>query len=88
SIAKIRCSRPTAITISLSGSRTAITTAPPAKTNNAEISISTPPINDDMNDAENSPYPGSFHVKLYDWLYRIDCEDIRRVDKVKPQGEA
>jgi len=41
--------------------------------------------------AEDSPYPGSFHVKLYDWLYRIDGEGIRsvvKVDKVEPQGEA
>ncbi len=22
--------------------------------------------------AEEAPYPGSFHVKLYDWLYRLD----------------
>jgi hydroxyethylthiazole kinase len=40
--------------------------------------------------AEESPYPGSFHVKLYDWLYRIDCENMRSVVKVgsvEPQGE-
>jgi hydroxyethylthiazole kinase len=24
--------------------------------------------------AEEPPYPGPFHVKLYNWLYRIDCE--------------
>jgi hydroxyethylthiazole kinase len=32
--------------------------------------------------AEESPYPGSFHVKLYDWLYKIDGESIRSVVKV------
>jgi len=32
--------------------------------------------------AGESPYPGSFHVKLYDWLYKINYEDIRSVVKV------
>jgi hydroxyethylthiazole kinase len=32
--------------------------------------------------AEESPYPGSFHVKLYDWLYKIDGESIRSAVKV------
>lgn len=25
---------------------------------------------------EEAPYPGSFHVKLYDWLYRMGGEDV------------
>ncbi|WP_456394363.1 hydroxyethylthiazole kinase [Thermococcus sp.] len=36
---------------------------------------------------EDAEYPGSFHVRLYDWLYRIDGELIRkmaRVRKVEP----
>ncbi|USS41750.1 hydroxyethylthiazole kinase [Thermococcus aggregans] len=32
---------------------------------------------------EESPYPGSFHVKLYDWLYRIDGEVIKERAKVR-----
>jgi hydroxyethylthiazole kinase len=42
--------------------------------------------------AEESPYPGSFHVNLYNWLYKIDGEGIKSVVKVSsvelPQGEA
>jgi len=38
--------------------------------------------------AENeAPYPGSFHIKLYDWLYRIDGELVekkKRVVKIEP----
>ncbi|MEM1606124.1 MAG: hydroxyethylthiazole kinase [Desulfurococcaceae archaeon] len=26
--------------------------------------------------AEESEYPGSFHVKIYDWLYRLSGEDL------------
>ncbi|MEM0014323.1 MAG: hydroxyethylthiazole kinase [Zestosphaera sp.] len=26
--------------------------------------------------SEEAPYPGSFHVKLYDWLYKITGDDI------------
>ncbi|ADT83483.1 hydroxyethylthiazole kinase [Thermococcus barophilus] len=36
---------------------------------------------------EEAKYPGSFHVKLYDWLYRIDEELIierAKVRKVEP----
>ncbi len=36
---------------------------------------------------EESRYPGSFHVSLYDWLYRIDDEVIRdkaRVREIEP----
>ncbi len=36
---------------------------------------------------EEAKYPGSFHVKLYDWLYRIDGELISeraKVRKVEP----
>jgi len=36
---------------------------------------------------EEAKYPGSFHVKLYDWLYRIDGELINeraKVRKVEP----
>jgi len=32
---------------------------------------------------EEAPYPGSFHMKLYDWLYRIDEELIRKRKKVR-----
>ncbi|AIF69214.1 hydroxyethylthiazole kinase [Palaeococcus pacificus DY20341] len=32
---------------------------------------------------EESPYPGSFHIKLYDWLYRIDGEIIKERAKVR-----
>lgn len=32
---------------------------------------------------EESPYPGSFHTKLYDWLYRIDGELIKERAKVR-----
>ncbi len=33
--------------------------------------------------AEESPYPGSFHVKLYDWLYRLDGDLLARYAKVR-----
>lgn len=32
---------------------------------------------------EEAKYPGSFHVKLYDWLYRIDGTLIREMAKVR-----
>lgn len=32
---------------------------------------------------EESPYPGSFHMKLYDWLYRIDGALIKERAKVR-----
>ncbi|WP_461865961.1 hydroxyethylthiazole kinase [Thermococcus sp.] len=32
---------------------------------------------------EEAEYPGSFHVKLYDWLYRIDGELINKRAKVR-----
>jgi len=32
---------------------------------------------------EESPYPGSFHMKLYDWLYRIDGGLIKERAKVR-----
>jgi len=32
---------------------------------------------------EEAKYPGSFHVKLYDWLYRMDCELIKERAKVR-----
>ncbi|USG99003.1 hydroxyethylthiazole kinase [Thermococcus argininiproducens] len=32
---------------------------------------------------EDSPYPGTFHTKLYDWLYRIDGDLIMKRAKVK-----
>jgi hydroxyethylthiazole kinase len=32
---------------------------------------------------EEAPYPGSFHLKLYDWLYRIDGELIEEKGKVE-----
>ncbi len=35
---------------------------------------------------EESPYPGSFHVKLYDWLYRMDEKLIEERGKVKEFG--
>ncbi len=35
---------------------------------------------------EESPYPGSFHVKLYDWLYRIDEKLIEEREKVREIG--
>ncbi|WP_048146833.1 hydroxyethylthiazole kinase [Pyrococcus abyssi] len=35
---------------------------------------------------EEAKYPGSFHVKLYDWLYRIDGEVIRKYAKVREVG--
>ncbi|MCI4437802.1 MAG: hydroxyethylthiazole kinase [Ignisphaera sp.] len=34
--------------------------------------------------ANEAPYPGSFHVKLYDWLYRITGEDVKNLVKVSP----
>ena len=37
--------------------------------------------------AENeAPYPGSFHMKLYDWLYKIDDEIIENRKKVREIG--
>ncbi|MEM3974303.1 MAG: hydroxyethylthiazole kinase [Ignisphaera sp.] len=33
--------------------------------------------------SEEAVYPGSFHVKLYDWLYRIDGDIIRNVVEVR-----
>jgi len=33
--------------------------------------------------SEETPYPGSFHVKLYDWLYRIDGDIVRDVVEVR-----
>jgi len=38
--------------------------------------------------AEESPYPGSFHVKIYDWLYRVDRDIVLEnvvVKEVEPQ---
>ncbi len=35
---------------------------------------------------EESPYPGGFHIKLYDWLYRIDGEMINERMKVSEVG--
>ncbi|HIC98571.1 MAG TPA: hydroxyethylthiazole kinase, partial [Pyrodictiaceae archaeon] len=32
---------------------------------------------------EEAKYPGSFHVKLYDWLYRIDGELINKMGRVR-----
>lgn len=32
---------------------------------------------------EEAPYPGDFHIKLYDWLYRIDGEIIKERAKVR-----
>ncbi|MEM2025052.1 MAG: hydroxyethylthiazole kinase [Desulfurococcaceae archaeon] len=32
--------------------------------------------------AEESPYPGTFHTKIYDWLYRVTGEDIIKSTKV------
>ena len=40
---------------------------------------------------EDSKYPGSFHVGLYDWLYRIDKELVderKRVREVELGKEA
>jgi hydroxyethylthiazole kinase len=34
--------------------------------------------------ANEAPYPGSFHVKLYDWLYRITGEDVKSLVEVSP----
>ncbi|NJE06565.1 hydroxyethylthiazole kinase [Thermococcus sp. M36] len=34
--------------------------------------------------AEESPLPGSFHMKLYDWLYRIDGSLLMERAKVEP----
>ncbi len=39
--------------------------------------------------AEEASYPGSFHVKLYDWLYRIDeklVDERKRVMEVGMEG--
>ncbi len=33
--------------------------------------------------SEETAYPGSFHVKLYDWLYRVDGRTIDEVVEVK-----
>lgn len=36
---------------------------------------------------EEAPYPGSFHVKLYDWLYRVDealIEEKAKVREIEP----
>ncbi len=30
-----------------------------------------------------APYPGSFHIKLYDWLYRMDEEAVERGKRVR-----
>ncbi|AEC52681.1 hydroxyethylthiazole kinase [Pyrococcus sp. NA2] len=35
---------------------------------------------------EEAKYPGSFHVKLYDWLYRINGEVIMEYAKVREVG--
>ncbi len=38
---------------------------------------------------EESPHPGSFHVKLYDWLYKIDEELVekrKRVREIEMEG--
>ncbi|OAG26778.1 hydroxyethylthiazole kinase [Thermodesulfatator autotrophicus] len=32
---------------------------------------------------EDAPYPGSFHVRLYDWLYRIDSDLLKEKMEVK-----
>jgi hydroxyethylthiazole kinase len=36
--------------------------------------------------AEEAPYPGSFHVKLYDWLYRLDGDTLSRYARVVVYG--
>ncbi len=33
--------------------------------------------------SEEAPYPGSFHVKLYDWLYKVDEKIIDEVVEVR-----
>ena len=35
---------------------------------------------------EEAPYPGSFHVKLYDWLYRLDGGTLSRYARVVSYG--
>ena len=35
---------------------------------------------------EEAPYPGSFHAKIYDWLYRITSRDIVENTKVYRVG--
>uniref|UniRef100_A0A7J3ZLR4 Hydroxyethylthiazole kinase n=1 Tax=Fervidicoccus fontis TaxID=683846 RepID=A0A7J3ZLR4_9CREN len=32
---------------------------------------------------EEAPYPGSFHTKLYDWLYKIDSSILERYVRVR-----
>ena len=36
--------------------------------------------------SEESPYPGSFHIKLYDWLYRIDERLVENRKRVREIG--
>ncbi len=36
--------------------------------------------------AEEAPYPGSFHVKLYDWLYRLNGSDVSDLIEVSNVG--
>ncbi len=41
--------------------------------------------------SKEAPYPGSFHVKLYDWLYRVGGDDLIEeieVFEIEPQGIA
>ena len=35
---------------------------------------------------DEAPYPGTFHVKLYDWLYRIDGELVKKLARVRQVG--
>lgn len=35
---------------------------------------------------DETPYPGTFHVKLYDWLYRIDGELVKKLARVREVG--
>ncbi len=32
---------------------------------------------------EEAPYPGSFHAKLYDWLYRVDSNILEKYARVR-----
>ncbi|PUA31562.1 MAG: hydroxyethylthiazole kinase [Zestosphaera tikiterensis] len=36
-----------------------------------------------LKSSEEAAYPGTFHVKLYDWLYRVDEEVINEVVEVR-----